>query len=531
MAKLAKGSYPENSNPNDFECFGPPATKDGEFDNVMIVDMGCFTQDGKDSNKFYHAAVVQHKTTKKWYTYFEWGRVGQTPTCQFTEYSSQSEAQKEFAKQCHTKNDKRGQWTTIAGIKTLTAKPGKDCYLVRPLATRSTGLPDAAKIKINDGVTATKVIKEEEETKKKVNIKKIIKKIEIDSFSLKLLRDLNVGTIAYTKGSMADQSIPTQGSIDDARQLLQEAKQQVAKIGDNVENQVANSDLQLLTKTLYSRIPKIKARNAAPETWILSQSNILMWESDLDAFESALGAVDDLEQHTEDPYGGLPIKLEYLDPVSRDGKFIRQWMPKATRNRHGGIGDIKIKNVWRVVRQGDQEKILRFQDTVLSQKVKIGERPILQPSQRPDVDDMNRYINTNTALLYHGSRSINVRGILDKGLMLPKKLIGVVLTGSAFGQALYHADDWKKSAGYTSMRGSYWSSGGGSISGRDAFIFINDVVLGNAHVAPRSYGYASPPSGFHSVFGKADVSGVMNNEWMVYESIQCSLRYLVEFSA
>ena len=74
--KLPQGTFPSNSGPNDFQCFGPPAMNDGDFENARICDMGCFTQDGKDSNKYYHAAVVQHKKTKKWYAYFEWGRTG-----------------------------------------------------------------------------------------------------------------------------------------------------------------------------------------------------------------------------------------------------------------------------------------------------------------------------------------------------------------------------------------------------------------------------------------------------------------------
>ena len=32
--KLAKNTYPERSGPNDFQCFGPPATHDGDFDKV-----------------------------------------------------------------------------------------------------------------------------------------------------------------------------------------------------------------------------------------------------------------------------------------------------------------------------------------------------------------------------------------------------------------------------------------------------------------------------------------------------------------
>src|SRR5438105_6395714 len=96
--KLDKDTYPEKASPSDFQCFGPPATKDGEFDAVKICDMGCFTQDGKDSNKYYHAAVVQNKNNKKWYTYFEWGRTGAAkPSFQFIECGTEAEACKEFA--------------------------------------------------------------------------------------------------------------------------------------------------------------------------------------------------------------------------------------------------------------------------------------------------------------------------------------------------------------------------------------------------------------------------------------------------
>lgn len=52
--KLERDLYPEDSVAKDFQCFGPPATNDGEFAEVRICDLGCFTQDGKDSNKYYH---------------------------------------------------------------------------------------------------------------------------------------------------------------------------------------------------------------------------------------------------------------------------------------------------------------------------------------------------------------------------------------------------------------------------------------------------------------------------------------------
>ena len=50
-AKLGKSAFPDGSGHEDFDCFGPVATKDAEFDGCMLADLGCFSQDQKDSNK------------------------------------------------------------------------------------------------------------------------------------------------------------------------------------------------------------------------------------------------------------------------------------------------------------------------------------------------------------------------------------------------------------------------------------------------------------------------------------------------
>src|SRR5262245_29986238 len=253
--KLDKDTYPERAAPQDFKCFGPPATKDGEFENVKICDMGCFTQDGKDSNKYYHAAVVQNKKSKKWYAYFEWGRTGAAhPSVQCVACKDEAEACKEFAHQLHSKNDKRGEWITVAGIRTLRAKKGKDCYLVRPMATRSTGLPDARSIKTNEG--AKKPPEKPEADKGKGNGKDKAKTPKLsapkaDAHTLSLMRDLVVSTVAYTRGSMADASLPTQASIDEARTILAEAQKRLLKVGDDVNKQVKDKQLLQLTTIMY----------------------------------------------------------------------------------------------------------------------------------------------------------------------------------------------------------------------------------------------------------------------------------------
>src|SRR5581483_10580004 len=123
-----------------------------------------------------------------------------------------------------------------------------------------------------------------------------------------------------------------------------------------------------------------------------------------------------------------------------------------------------------------------------------------QPGERIDVPDIAMYEKSNTALLFHGTRSVNLASILRESLRLPKQLVGVVITGAAFGPGIYWASDWKKSAGYTSLPGSYYAAGGGGIKGRKSFMFAGDVVLGSCHIASGSYGYTSPPHPHHSVF-------------------------------
>jgi hypothetical protein len=528
-AKITKDTFPRGASPSDFQCFGPPATRDGEFESARICDLGCFTQDGKDSNKYYHAAVVQHKQLKHWYAYFEWGRTGAArPSFQFVECGSEAEACFEFARQLHTKNDRRGEWVTVAGLRTLRARAGQDCYLVRPMATRSTGLPDARSIKINEGARP-KAAEEGKSNGKKAATKTAPK---ADPQTLALMRDLAVATLAYTRGSMADASLPTQAAIDEARTLLAEAQKRLAVVGDDVARQIKDRQLVQLTTLMYSRIPKKKPIGAPPATWILSKENVLAWQNDLDAFESALYSTDIEDDPEIDPFAGMALTMEWLPPTSREGKLLTSWWPSATANRHGWLGAMKIKNLWRVERYADQGKLAPMQEEILAERPRIAERPMFQPAKRPDLAsaEVKRHQATNTALLFHGTRSVNVSGILREALRLPRQLVGVVITGAMFGPGLYFADDWKKSAGYTSLTGSYWSAGSGAVRGRDAFMFAADVVLGNPFVAPQAHGYTGPPKGHHSVFGKAGRSGVQNNEFIVFRSDQHRLRYLCEFT-
>ena len=136
--------------------------------------------------------------------------------------------------------------------------------------------------------------------------------------------------------------------------------------------------------------------------------------------------------------------------------------------------------------------------------------------------------NKKTELFWHGSRNENFISILQKGLMI--RPAGAVLTGAMFGSGIYHAKKAKKAYGYTSGRGSYWARG----SSNTAFMILFNVHVGNQKHIHRhnSSCYDLCESklkkdGFDSVFahGGADL---YNDEFIVYNSNQCTIKYLVE---
>jgi poly [ADP-ribose] polymerase len=59
-------------------------------------------------------------------------------------------------------------------------------------------------------------------------------------------------------------------------------------------------------------------------------------------------------------------------------------------------------------------------------------------------------------------------------------------------------------------------------------MFLADVAMGKPYYPTSSC--RSLPSGYNSMFAKAGQSGVLNNEMIVYNLFQASLKFLVEFS-
>lgn len=139
-----------------------------------------------------------------------------------------------------------------------------------------------------------------------------------------------------------------------------------------------------------------------------------------------------------------------------------------------------------------------------------------------------------TKLLYHGSRNENFLSILQNGLKIRPK--GVQTTGSMFGDGIYGANKARKSIGYTSLRGSYWSGGSSSKAYLAIFEFATGTewrVLDNQSWSGWMSRIDQAQVKSHhcdSVFARGGVD-LRNDEYVIYDSNQCTIRYLIELTA
>ncbi len=136
-----------------------------------------------------------------------------------------------------------------------------------------------------------------------------------------------------------------------------------------------------------------------------------------------------------------------------------------------------------------------------------------------------------TKLLYHGTRNCNWMAVLQQGLKIRPK--GVQTTGSMFGDALYFANKARKSIGYTSLKGSYWAGGSESV-GYLAVFEVNTGKEWNLLKNQRHKNWMMKidqaqvnQEGYDTVFAKGGVD-LLNDEYVIYDTSRCTIRYLIE---
>jgi len=139
--------------------------------------------------------------------------------------------------------------------------------------------------------------------------------------------------------------------------------------------------------------------------------------------------------------------------------------------------------------------------------------------------------NQKEELFWHGSRNENWWSILTTGLLIRPS--NAVYSGSMFGDGIYFADKFQKSFGYTSGRGSYWAGG----NANTAILALYNVHVGEQKIIKRHD--SSCYKLCHSILAKENCDSVFaqggidlrNNEYIVYQSQQNTVKYLVVVEA
>ena len=138
--------------------------------------------------------------------------------------------------------------------------------------------------------------------------------------------------------------------------------------------------------------------------------------------------------------------------------------------------------------------------------------------------------NKKSELFWHGSRNENWFSIIKEGLVL--RPANAIINGKMFGYGLYFADKCQKSLNYTSFRGSYWARG----NSNKAFLALYDVHVGNQLKVKKHESWCCSLSKtnlkkrgekYDSIYAQGGVD-LINNEYIVYDSAQSTIRYLVE---
>jgi poly [ADP-ribose] polymerase 2/3/4 len=145
-------------------------------------------------------------------------------------------------------------------------------------------------------------------------------------------------------------------------------------------------------------------------------------------------------------------------------------------------------------------------------------------------NNIQKVDNKKTHLFWHGSRNENWFSILKTGLVL--RPANAVITGKMFGYGLYFADKCRKSLNYSSLQGSYWSGG----NAKKAYLAIYEVHTGNQLKIKNHEPWCGllteqrmhdRGKQYNSVFAEGGAD-LMNNEYIVYNEAQCTVKYLVE---
>jgi len=350
------------------------------------------------------------------------------------------------------------------------------------------------KEKIKKGYHELKVIKDNISSVsiQKKDLKEIVKQkvssqnSELDKL-VELLIETNIHNIVSTTNISYDKNsnlfttplgIITLDSITEARSLL-----------DNLFNKIVVKDVNQ-----YLRLVPQSFGMKKFDISVFSDKNFIKKQSDiLDSLEISWNTITktplpDSTKKQEDSL--LDIALDILDNSSPEYNRINTKFEKTKKHEHHSSKHLKIKKIYTIQ---------------LNKMKKSFSECNINPS--------------NIMELWHGSNVANILSILNSGLKISPPSTANI-TGKLFGNGAYFSSDSTKSLNYSC---GYWSKS----KVNNVFLFVADIEMGNVYI-PK-YGESLPKCGkYHSCWAKPNISGILNDEMIVYKENQINLKYLIE---
>lgn len=460
---------------------------------------GSQTNITKNSNKFYHAEVqVGSDGSSRVYTIY--GRVGKTSAANYRYFGSEAQCVREYEKLISKKQNRK-----------------KDPYVEVELAITAVGSDSAKDIK--KAMTGINV-----SSKKKVTQSKLHSEVQ------RLIGSWFKDTGNFIKMNLkCELGQLTVEQIEKGRKILDECKDKV-----NSKLQISDKEYDNLTSMFYSLIPHVLPHKIRPEDLRLNLlDRVVKKEETLDTFLDAKNISSVIGSNSiDEKYNSLNAEIEWLNPLDPIWKWIENMVHGTRAKNHTFLGKIKIHNIFKLQRDNEYNLFTNRATQIIANRKEKDfvwpnnlERFGLERCDYKSKEELELFKRANILPLFHGTRTENLPGITQRGLLIRPS--GAIHTGSMFGDGTYFSI-FSKSCSYCSSRGTYWTRGNAD----RGYIFLADVCLGNQKIVETSgYYTANNIKPNHSIWAKAGRT-LYNDEFITYypsgNNQQFNLRYILE---
>lgn len=272
-------------------------------------------------------------------------------------------------------------------------------------------------------------------------------------------------------------------------------------LDEYLKDGTGEEQISSLNDSYFVLIPNKVATTRDKRHLLFSQKNIDEQREICKALLETLDLIEELKDKQTDKPEEKEVEKIFnfaISHVNDQGIInkIVKYYNESKNSQHGGrIMGSKVKNIY---------------------KINIGNQQV--PFEKAEVEFGNVHE------LWHGTRVANLLSIFCKGLMMPKQSPGQK-AGAMFGLGAYFALQSSKSLQYCD--GQYWATGTNNMN--TIYMFLASVAVGKAEVPTGPTGPSGKPkTGFSSFWAKPGISGIRNDEIVVFDLSQIRLDYLLE---